>query len=225
MTDMSTSPAPAISDYPARLNIDAQASLSRLTTIFRIILIIPIAFILHLLVSSGEGAVVIIDQAGDIATTTTSYGFGILGTLSFVTLLMILFRKVYPRWWFDFALNLHRFITRVTAYFLLITDRYPSTEDNQNVHLELDYPDAKTQLNRGLPLVKWFLAIPHFFILFFLGIAVFVVVVLSWFAIIFTGRYPKAFFDFVVGYLRWSWRVQAYAIVLATDKYPPFSLR
>jgi hypothetical protein len=113
----------------------------------------------------------------------------------------------------------------VTAYFLLLTDRYPSTEDEQNVHLDLDYPDVKTQLNRGLPLVKWFLAIPHFFILFFLGIAVFVVVILSWFAIIFTGRYPAAFFDFVVGYLRWSWRVQAYALLLATDKYPPFSLR
>lgn len=222
MTETAPPSAPA---YPARLTIDAQASLSRASTIFRIILIIPIAFVLHLLVSSGESAVVVVNGAGDIASTTSSYGLGILGTLFILTVLMILFRKVYPRWWFDFALNLHRFITRVTAYFLLLTDRYPSTEDDQNVHLDLDYPDVKAQLNRGLPLVKWFLAIPHFFLLFFLGIAVFVVVVLSWFAIIFTGRYPAAFFDFVVGYLRWSWRVQAYAILLATDKYPPFSLR
>lgn len=221
---MTDTPVPSTADYPARLVIVPQESLSRVTTIFRIILIIPIAFILHLLVSSGQNAIVIVDQAGDVASTTTSYGFGILGTLFVVTLLMILFRKVYPRWWFDFALNLHRFITRVTAYFVLITDRYPSTEDHQNVQLDLDYPDAKTQLNRGLPLVKWLLAIPHFIILFFLGIAVFVVVVLSWFAIIFTGRYPAAFFTFVVGYLRWSWRVQAYAILLATDKYPPFRL-
>jgi hypothetical protein len=222
---MTETAIPATSDYPARLSIEAQTSLSRASTIFRIILIIPIAIVLHLLVSSGEGAIVVVNEAGDVASTSTSYGFGILGTLFFLTLLMILFRKVYPRWWFDFALNLHRFITRVTAYFLLLTDRYPSTEDHQNVHLDLDYPDARTQLNRGLPLVKWFLAIPHFVVLFFLGIAVFVVVVLSWFAIIFTGRYPTAFFDFVVGYLRWSWRVQAYAILLATDKYPPFSLR
>jgi hypothetical protein len=222
---MTETAAPSTPVYPARLTIDAQASLSRASTIFRIILIIPIAVLLQFLVSSGESAVVVVGGAGDAVSSTTSVGFGILGTLFILTVVMILFRKVYPRWWFDFALNLHRFITRVTAYFLLLTDRYPSTEDEQNVHLDLDYPDVKTQLNRGLPLVKWFLAIPHFFILFFLGIAVFVVVILSWFAIIFTGRYPAAFFDFVVGYLRWSWRVQAYALLLATDKYPPFSLR
>ena len=166
-----------------------------------------------------------VNRSGDVVSQATSWGSGIIGTLFFVTLLMILFRKRYPRWWFDFNLALHRFITRVLAYLFLLTDKYPSTEDEQNVHLDLKYPDAQTELMRGMPLVKWLLAIPHYIVLFFLWIAAYVVIVLSWFAIIFTGRYPKAFFEFVVGVMRWSWRVQSYAFILATDKYPPFSLR
>lgn len=211
--------------YPAQLQIDEQERLGRASTIFRIILIIPIALLLNFLVSGGESTTVVVNRSGDVVSQATSWGSGIIGTLFFVTLLMILFRKRYPRWWFDFNLALHRFITRVLAYLFLLTDKYPSTEDEQNVHLDLRYPDAQTELMRGMPLVKWLLAIPHYIVLFFLWIAAYVVIVLSWFAIIFTGRYPKAFFEFVVGVMRWSWRVQSYAFILATDKYPPFSLR
>ena len=154
--------------------------------------------------------------------TTTSGG--IASGLFVATLLMILFRKRYPRWWFDFARELARFSTRVGAYLALLTDHYPSTVEPQRVHLDLDYPDVETELKRGMPLVKWLLAIPHFIVLFFLAVAAFFVVVIAWFAILFTGRYPRALFDFVVGVGRWWLRVDAYAFLLVTDRYPPFSL-
>lgn len=211
--------------YPARLNIDYQEKLSRVTTIFRIILVIPILIILGILTSGSESVIQTVNAAGEVAVETVSTGAGIVGSLFLVTLLLILFRKRYPKWWFDFALALNRFSLRISAYLALITDRYPSTEDEQNIHLDLDYPNAQTDLKRGMPLVKWLLAIPHYVILFFLWIAVFFVVFISWFAIIFTGRYPRGLFDFVVGVMRWTWRVQAYALLLATDKYPPFELR
>ena len=138
---------------------------------------------------------------------------------------MLLFRQRYPRWWFDFALAFNRFGMRVGAYLALLTDRYPSTEDEQSVHLDLDYPDAHDGLNRWLPLVKWLLALPHYIVLLFLGLGAFVAVVIAWFAILFTGRYPRGLFDYVVGVGRWGLRVQAYAFLLLTDDYPPFSLR
>ena len=211
--------------YPARLNIDYQEKLSRVTTIFRVILVIPILIILGILTSGSESVIQTVNAAGEVVGDTVSTGAGIVGSLFLVTLLLILFRKRYPKWWFDFALALNRFSLRISAYLALITDRYPSTEDEQNIPLDLDYPNAQTDLKRGMPLVKWFLAIPHYVILFFLWIAVLFVVVISWFAIIFTGRYPRGLFDFVVGVMRWTWRVQAYALLLATDKYPPFELR
>jgi hypothetical protein len=216
--------APTTSGYPATLQIDYQDRLSRVTTIFRLVLVIPIAIILGILTSGGESVVMTVNEAGDVVGDVTTGGLGILGSLFLVTLLLLLFRKKYPKWWFDFNLALHQFAARISAYVLLITDRYPSTDEYQNVHLEVAYPNAQTDLNRGLPLVKWFLAIPHYFILFFLSIAAFFVVVIGWFAIIFVGRFPRGMFNFVVGVMRWWWRVQAYAFVLATDKYPPFSL-
>lgn len=212
------------SDYPARLTIDHQESLSRVTTIFRLILIIPIAIVFGILTRSNQTVILQESESGQIVDRTLDTGFGIIGTLFVVTLLLILFRKRYPRWWFDFNLGLHRFMFRVSSYLLLLTDRYPSTEDEQNVHLDLNYPDAQADLKRGMPLVKWFLAIPHYVVLFFLWMAALIVTFVAWFAIVFTGRYPRGMFDFVVGVMRWSWRVEAYAILLATDKYPPFSL-
>jgi hypothetical protein len=151
-------------------------------------------------------------------------GGGITGGLFVATALMIVFRQRYPRWWFDFARELTRFGARVGAYLALLTDRYPSTVEEQSVHLEIDYPDAERDLNRWLPLVKWLLAIPHYIVLVVLGLVAFVVVVIAWVAILFTARYPRALFDFVVGVGRWSLRVAAYAFLLVTDRYPPFSL-
>ena len=151
-------------------------------------------------------------------------GGGIIGALFAATLLMILFRQRYPRWWFDFALQFTRFSARVGAYMALLTDRYPATEDEQSVHLDIDYPDAERNLNRWLPLVKWFLAIPHYIVLAFLVLGAIIAVVIAWFAILFTGRYPRPLFDYVVGVGRWALRVQAYATLLVTDQYPPFRL-
>lgn len=214
----STGPA-GTAPYPARLVIRYPDQLNRVTTAFRLILVIPIAIVLSIL--AGGGTQWTQTQSGEWVVTTSS---SIAGSLFFVTLLMLLFRKRYPRWWFDFNLELNRFMMRVGAYVALLTDRYPSTEDQQDVVLDLDYPDAERDLMRGMPLVKWFLAIPHYFVLFFLSIAAFFVVVISWFAILFTGRYPRGMFDFVVGVGRWWLRVNAYAFLLTTDRYPPFSL-
>lgn len=187
-------------------------------------LVIPIAIVLSL-VTAGADSTTVIYESGEIIERTTRSGGGISAGLFAATVLMILFQQRYPRWWFDFALALNRFGTRVGAYLDLLTDRYPSTEDEQSVHLDLDYPDVRQDLNRGLPLVKWLLAIPHYFVLFFLGLGAIVAVIIAWFAILFTGRYPHALFDYVVGVGRWALRVQAYAFLLLTDTYPPFSLR
>jgi len=137
---------------------------------------------------------------------------------------MILFRKKYPRWWFDWNLQLTRFLARVWVYAALLRDEYPSTDEEQAVHLDFPYPDA-SRLSRGLPLVKWFLAIPHYIVLFFLWIGAVICIIIAWFAILFTGKYPRSLFDYVVGVQRWSLRVEAYAFLLITDQYPPFSLQ
>lgn len=215
---------PSPQTYPARLDVDYPESLDRLTTFFRLVVIIPIAVVLSL-VSAATTTTTVLSRSGEVVERTTSTGGGITGGLFVATALMLLFRQRYPRWWFDFALALNRFGTRVGAYLALLTDRYPSTEDEQSVHLELDYPDARTDLNRWLPLVKWLLAVPHYVVLFFLGIGAVVAVVIAWFAILVTGRYPRPLFEYVVGVGRWGLRVQAYAFLLLTDAYPPFSLR
>src|SRR6478672_2034164 len=218
MTTPST-PPPAPTAYPARLQVDYPTQLNRVTTAFRVLLVIPIAIVYGVL-TAGETQTVY-DQSGQ--TVSTSSG-GIAAGLFVATLLMILFRQRYPRWWFDFARELTRFATRVGAYVVLLTDDYPSTVEHQRVHLEIDYPDAERDLNRWLPLVKWFLAIPHYIVLFFLSIGAFFVVLIAWFAILFTGHYPRGLFEFVVGVGRWALRVDAYAFLLVTDRYPPFSL-
>jgi hypothetical protein len=137
---------------------------------------------------------------------------------------MLLFRRKYPRWWFDWNLAIIRFSTRIYAYLMLLRDEYPSTDEEQAVHIDIPYPNAKEDLNRWLPLVKWIMAIPHYIVLCFLGIAACVLVIIAWFAILFTGRYPQSLFDFVVGVFRWSLRVEVYALMLTTDRYPPFRL-
>jgi len=209
--------------YAARLNIDYPEKLDRLTTFFRVIWIIPILIVLVVLSAAVNETVVTEDNG--VITTTSRSGAGIAGGLGVATMLMIVFRKRYPRWWFDFAREFTRFGARVLAYLLLVTDRYPSTVEEQSVHLEIDYPDVERDLNRWLPLVKWLLTIPHLIVLIVLAAIGIVTVVVAWFAILFTGRYPRALFDYVVGVGRWGLRVQAYALLLVTDQYPPFSLR
>ena len=205
--------------YPARLEVDYAEQHNRLTTLFRVVLIVPIVIVISVLTAGATQTVY--NESGEVVTNT---GGGIAAGLFFATLLMIVFRKRYPRWWFDFALELARFGARVGAYLVLLTDQYPSTVEEQSVHLQIDYPDVERDLNRWLPLVKWLLAIPHFIVLVLLSVAAFFAVVIAWFAILLTGRYPRGLFDFVVGVGRWWLRVEAYAFLLVTDRYPPFSL-
>jgi hypothetical protein len=214
-------------EYAARLEVDYPEKLDRLTSFFRIIWIIPIAIILGLVSGAGQTVTntVILNEAGEVMRTTRETVGGLASGLFAATALMIIFRQRYPRWWFDFSREVTRFGARVSAYAALLTDRYPSTVEEQSVHLEIDYPDVETDLNRWFPLVKWLLAIPHYIVLFFLGIAALFATIFAWFAILATGQYPRALFDFIVGVGRWGLRVDAYAFLLVTDRYPPFSLR
>ena len=199
--------------YPVQLSVDyPDRDLDRLTTFFRIFVAIPILFVLASV------------SASTYETSGREVVVGAGGLLFLGPLLMILFRQKYPRWWFDWNLELLRFQNRVGVYFALLDDRYPSTDGHQSVRLDFPYPDARRELNRWLPLVKWFLAIPHYFVLIFLWLASFVCVILAWFAILITGRYPQGLFEFVVGVTRWGNRVLAYAFLLVTDEYPPFRL-
>lgn len=204
-------------EYPVSFEVDyPDRSLDRVTTFFRLFAAIPILIVLGTV--SGGTWQWSTDQASYVAA-------GAGGLLFFGPLLMIVFRQKYPRWWFDWNLALLRFSNRVSAYLALLDDRYPSTDEEQSVHLEIPYPDAERELNQFLPLVKWFLAIPHYVVLALLSVASIVSVIIAWFAILFTGRYPRGLFGFVVAVLRWHNRVIAYAFILTTDRYPPFALR
>jgi len=206
-----------VSSYPVQFDVDYPARpLNRVSTAFRLLAAIPIVILASLL--SGQA----FEGSGSHESMDTIV---IGGAAVFVPLVaMILFRRKYPSWWFDWNLNLLRFSNRITAYLTLLDDRYPSTDEEQAVHLDLAYPDAQ-HMNRWLPLVKWLLATPHYVVLLFLWAAAVVSVIVAWFAILFTGSYPRSLFDFVVGVLRWSNRVNGYAFTLVTDQYPPFSLR
>jgi hypothetical protein len=204
--------------YPVGFSVDyPDRELNRLTTALRVFTVIPIAILLATLGGySGQW------NAG---AESTNFAVGGSGLLVLPPLLMILFRQRYPRWWFTWNLELLRFINRVGIYVALMDDRYPSTEDEQSVHLDIPYPDALHGLNRFLPLVKWLLAIPHYVVLFFLYIGAIVLVIGAWFAILVTGRYPRGIFDYVEGVIRWHNRVVSYAFIMVTDQYPPFRLR
>lgn len=203
--------------YPVQFSVDyPDRPLNRLTTAFRIFVAIPILIVL----GSVSGQTWVWASSNNSSLVVSGAG----GLLFFGPLLMILFRQKYPRWWFDWNVELQRFTNRVGVYLALMDDRYPATDQQQSVHLDYVYPDAARELNRWLPLVKWILAIPHYIVLFVLWIAAIVVVIIAWFAILFTGRYPRGLFDFVEGVIRWGVRVIAYAFLLVTDRYPPFAL-
>jgi Domain of unknown function (DUF4389) len=191
-------------------------SLNRLTTAFRIIVAIPILIVAAAL--SGH------ESSYDTGRYGWTFAGGATGLLFLAPLLMIVFRQKYPRWWYDWNLELQRFSNRIAVYLALMDDQYPSTDERQSVRLDYVYPDAKEGLNRWLPIVKWLLAIPHYIVLAFLWLAAIVVVIITWFAILFTGRYPRDLFNFVEGVFRWTNRVIGYAFVLVTDQYPPFRL-
>ncbi len=202
--------------YPVGLTVDyPDRDLDRLSTFLRILYAIPILIILGMI-------------AGGTARSETSpgltYQYAAGGLLVAPIVLMILFRQKYPRWWFDWNVAVTKFILRVSAYLALLRDEYPSTDEDQAVHVTIPYPNVEQDLNRWLPLVKWFLALPHYIVLFFLYIGALVAVVIAWFAILFTGRYPRGLFNYVVGVYRWHLRVAAYAFLLTTDRYPPFRL-
>jgi hypothetical protein len=202
--------------YPVTFSVDyPERQLNRLTTFFRIFTVIPIAIVIGLL-SDAE-------LAGNTQSSDFTGAAGAGSVIFLPIVLMLLFRKKYPRWWYDWNLELLRFSNRVGIYLLLMDDEYPSTDERQAVHLDFAYPDAE-RLERALPLVKWLLAIPHYVVLFFLSIGVFFAVIGAWFAILFTGRYPRGIFKFVEGTIRWHNRVVGYAFTLVTDQYPPFRL-
>ena len=192
---MATAPT---SDYPAQFDVEYTEARNRVTVLFRLILAIPILILSSLVTAAVQN-------------------------LSFGVALMLLFRRRYPRVWFDWALYVNQFSYRVNAYMAFLVDEYPSTTDPQRVRTDAQLDEAS--LSRGMPLVKWFLAIPHYIVLALLFVAVAVVLLLAWFIILITGRFPRGMFNFVVGTMRWTWRVNAYALLLSTDRYPPFSLK
>lgn len=218
-------------DYPAILNIEYKPRLSRLTTFFRLFTVIPIIIIAGLafgfsVYNFRDTATEVGDQIveGIIAVIFLLTIFSILPGLALATILMLIFRRKYPRWWFDFHLEVLRFATRINAYVDLLTDDYPSTDDHQGVELNIEYPNAQ-ELNPLLAIFKWLFIIPHLIVLFFVGIPYVLSIIVAWFAILILGRYPRPLFRFVVGVNRWWVRVYAYAGIFATDRYPPFSLK
>ena len=209
-------------DYPVQLSIDYQETSNRLSVLLRIILIIPIALVIGAVGGASAWFTGDVEVDKFIAAYLTPFIAG--GWLFLGPLLMILFRKKYPKWWFDWNLALARFETRVAAFLLLLRDEYPSTDEEQAVHLNIEYPNVETDLNRFLPIIKWFLAIPHYIVLIVLGVLAVLVTILAWLLILILGRYPQGMFDFVVGVNRYGLRVGAYMWLLTTDRYPPFSL-
>lgn len=201
-----------VTPFPAEVEIEyPDRDLNRVSTLLRPLFVLPVAVLLTLL----SGGRVVVGSAGMHALQGG-------GGLFLAVMLMLVFRGRYPRWWYDWNVAVTAFSLRVLSYATLLTDEYPSTEDPQGVRLTLPYPD--TRLDRGLPLVKWLLAFPHYVALALLGLGAWVCVVVAWFVILFTGRYPRILFDFVVDVIRWVVRVSAYAFLLTTDRYPPFRL-
>ena len=215
---------PSVSDeYPVRFSVDYPEKRDRLNVLLRLLLLIPI-LVLFSLLAGGSGNTTRFRDDDDGRWRTERSGAAGVGVVVAPTALMLLFRRKYPRWWFEWNREFSRFGARVGTYALLLRDEYPSTDEEQAVHLAIDEPDA-ARLNRWLPLVKWLLAIPHYIVLLVLALTVVVTTFVAWLAILVTGRYPRGLFDYAVGVGRWGYRVCGYAFLLVTDRYPPFSLK
>jgi hypothetical protein len=200
--------------YPLTFEVDyPDRPLNRLTTALRLFMAVPIVVLL-----TAIGGLTVASTGADTTTVAASGS----ALLFLPPLLMVVFRGRYPRWWYEFNVELLRFQNRVGVYLALMDDRYPSTEEQQSVRLDVPYP---TGLNRLLPLVKWLLAIPHYVVLAVLYAGALVAIIAAWFAVLVTGRFPHGLFDYLVGVGRWTNRVTAYAFLLVTDEYPPFRLR
>jgi len=211
-------------DLDLTFDVDYPQQLSRWKTAFRLVLALPILALVAILVGPYRFEGLTASWGIDPWTVTVPNFAYVGGLLVLAPLLMIVIRRKYPRWWFDWNVGLLKLQSRVAAYLYLRRDEYPSTDEDQAVHLTVRYPDTPQELNRWLPLVKWLLAVPHYVVLLVLTVASMVAVVIAWFAVVITGRYPRPLFSLSVGYLRWNYRVIAYAFLLATDKYPPFRL-
>ncbi|NYT27503.1 MAG: DUF4389 domain-containing protein [Candidatus Thiodubiliella endoseptemdiera] len=198
-------------NYPAQLNIKYNDSSNRVTVFFRLLLVIPAALIIALL-------------SGFLVEGNNSNALQVGGGFLFLPImLMIVVRGKYPKWWFDWVCELSKLSYRILAYSMLLTDKYPSVDEEQDIGLVLKYPDVKKELNRYLPLIKWLLAAPHFLILIVIYAAIFVLSPVIWLTVLIMGKMPETLFNFLVGFLRYNFRVSAYAILLITDKYPPFN--
>jgi hypothetical protein len=207
-------PAQSPGAYPVRYDVAYSETLSRSSTFFRIILAIPVLLFVAIL---DSGDLFSANGTDDAAT----FSIGALGSLILCHWIVILLRKRPVGWLWDAIVNIQRFSLRATSYLALLVDKYPAFEGDWLVTYEVDRPES---LTRWKVLVwKVITAIPHFIILIGLFLAGIVVTIIAWFAILFTGAYPRGLFNFVVGSIRWSARVYAYVASL-TDEYPPFSL-
>jgi len=182
----------------------------RISALFRIILVIPMAIFLASFSPSDY-------------SSTDSPNFLAVGFLALPVALAIIVRQIYPSYLLAFNEALLSLQTRVDAYVLLLTDEYPSIEENDVVSVVFPPVDAKL-LNRWLPLVKWFLAIPLYVVGLFYILYSLLLTIFAWFNVVFTGNYPEKCAEGVVGTIAYWNRVAGYALLLVTDEYPTFSL-
>jgi hypothetical protein len=193
--------ATAAADYPARFDVEYPERLSRWKIFVKWLFAIPHFIIVYLLQIVGA-------------------------LMVFVAFFSILFTKRWPLMMFEFMVQIQRWTENVTVYALTLQrDEYPPFSGEAGEYAVLFEIDNDESLSRWKIFVKWLLVIPHLIVLAFLAIAASVAVFIGFFAILFTARFPRGLFDFVVGVLRWTIRVNAYAGWLMTDRYPPFSLK
>ena len=188
----------AMDDYPVTFDVAYPESPNRWLILIRWLLAIPHYIVLSLL----------------------SILAGVVWVISFFT---ILFARTYPDSLYSFMVGVHRWNANLGAY-ILFHDRYPPFSMGESDYEGVTFAVERPDFNRWLVLIKWLLMIPHAIVLYFLSIIAMVAAIALVLAVLFTGRYPRGLFDFLVGVGRWNARVNAYA-TFVVDRYPPFSLR